>query len=72
MQIAERFSNGKSTSHLPSSAQVLALLASANADDATVQQAAEEQWTVKPRPAKGSETIRILVPVIYKISDHVR
>ena len=27
MQVAERFSNGKSTSHLPSSAKVLALLA---------------------------------------------
>ena len=41
MQVAERFSNGKSTSHLPSSAQVLALLAAGDADDATVQQAAD-------------------------------
>ena len=40
MQIAEHFANVQSTQHLPSSAQVLALLASANADDATVQQAA--------------------------------
>ena len=72
MQVADRFSNANSSSVLPSSAKVLALLAASDADDATVQQAAEEQWTVKPRPAKGSETIRVLVPVIYKISDHVR
>jgi len=37
MQEAERFSNLQSTGNLPSSAQVLALLASNNADDATVQ-----------------------------------
>jgi hypothetical protein len=47
MQIAERFSNHVSSSDLPSSAQVLALLASSGADDATVQQAADERWTVK-------------------------
>lgn len=47
MQIAKRFSNHNSSYELPSSAKVLALLAAANADDATVQQAAEEQWTVK-------------------------
>jgi hypothetical protein len=35
------------SSHLPSSAKVLALLAAANADDATVEQAAQERWTVK-------------------------
>ena len=38
MQVADRFSNTKSTSVLPSSAQVLALLAASDADDATVQQ----------------------------------
>lgn len=47
IQVADRFSNTKSTSRLPSSAQVLALLAAANADDAIVQQAAQERWTVK-------------------------
>ena len=47
MQVAERFVNWQSTANLPSSAQVLALLASTNADDATVRQAAEEKWTVK-------------------------
>jgi hypothetical protein len=47
MQVAERFANWQSTANLPSSAQVLALLASTNADDATVRQAAEEKWTVK-------------------------
>lgn len=47
MQVAERFSNHNSSYDLPSSAKVLALLASNNADDATVQQAAEEKWTVK-------------------------
>lgn len=59
MQVAERFSNGKSTFNLPSSAQVLALLASNNADDATVQQAAEEKWTVKQtRQRLGNERQR--------------
>jgi hypothetical protein len=46
MQVAERFSNWNSSSNLPSSAKVLALLASSGADDATVQQAADEHWTV--------------------------
>jgi hypothetical protein len=40
MQVAERFSNHNPSCDLPSSAKVLALLASNNADDATVQQAA--------------------------------
>jgi hypothetical protein len=39
-EVAEHFANRMLTSDLPSSAQVLALLASSNADDATVQQAA--------------------------------
>ena len=39
MRVAEHFSNRKSTFNLPSSAQVLALLASTNAADDTVQQA---------------------------------
>ena len=38
MQVAERFSNQNSSSDLPSSAKVLALLAAGDADDATVQQ----------------------------------
>lgn len=59
MQVAERFSNPNSSSYLPSSAKVLALLASSNADDATVQQAAEEQWTVKQtRQRLGNERQR--------------
>ena len=59
MQVAERFSNTNSSSYLPSSAKVLALLASTNADDATVQQAAEEQWTVKQtRQRLGNERQR--------------
>ena len=47
MKIGESFSDVQSTVHLPSSAQVLALLANADADEATVQQAGEEKWTVK-------------------------
>lgn len=47
MLVADRFSNVNSSCHLPSSAKVLALLAAANADDATVEQAAQEHWTVK-------------------------
>lgn len=46
MQVGRRFGNAQSTAHLPSSAQVLALLAANGADDATVQQAADERWTV--------------------------
>jgi hypothetical protein len=46
MHVAQRFSNLNSSLNLPSSAKVLALLASSGADDATVQQAAEERWTV--------------------------
>lgn len=46
MQVGRRFGNAQSTAHLPSSTQVLALLASSGADDATVQQAADERWTV--------------------------
>ena len=59
MQVAERFSNHNSSYDLPSSAKVLALLASNDADDATVQQAAEEQWTVKQaRQRLGNERQR--------------
>lgn len=59
MQVAERFSNTNLSSLLPSSAKVLALLASNNADDATVQQAAEEKWTVKQtRQRLGNERQR--------------
>ena len=46
MQVAERFSDLQSTGTLPSSAQVLALLAASGADDAMVQQAVDEDWTV--------------------------
>ena len=59
MQVAERFTNVQSTGHLPSSAQVLALLAASDADDATVQQAAEERWTVQETKRRlGSERQR--------------
>jgi hypothetical protein len=59
MAVAERFSNHNSSYDLPSSAKVLALLASTNADDATVQQAAEEKWTVKQaRQRLGNERQR--------------
>lgn len=47
MQVAERFSNWNSSSNLPSSAKVLALLAENNATDDVVAQAAQERWTVK-------------------------
>lgn len=47
MQVADRFSNFHSSGNLPSSAKVLAELAAGGADDATVQQAARECWTVK-------------------------
>jgi len=46
MLVADRFSNYHSSGDLPSSAKVLALLASSGAGDATVQQAADERWTV--------------------------
>jgi len=59
MQVAEKFSNLHSSVNLPSSAKVLALLASNNADDATVQQAADEHWTVKQtRQRLGNERQR--------------
>jgi hypothetical protein len=59
MQIAGHFVNSHSGGSLPSSAKVLALLASTKADDATVQQAAEENWTVKQtRQRLGSERQR--------------
>jgi hypothetical protein len=59
MQVAERFSNHNSSYDLPSSARVLALLASSGADDTIVQQAAKEQWTVKQtRQRLGNETQR--------------
>ena len=62
MQVAERFANRMLTSDLPSSAQVLALLAASGADDATVQQAADERWTVKQtRQRLGNERQRELV-----------
>ena len=46
MLVAEHFSNVNSSCHLPSSAKVLALLAVNDADDETVEQAAQERWTV--------------------------
>jgi hypothetical protein len=59
MHVAERFSNLNSSLNLPSSAKVLALLAAGGADDATVQQAADERWTVKQtRQRLGSERQR--------------
>lgn len=59
MQVGERFSNVNSSGHLPSSAKVLALLAASDADDATVQQAADERWTVKQtRQRLGNERQR--------------
>ena len=59
MQVGERFSNRMLTSDLPSSAQVLALLAASDADDDTVQRAAEERWTVKQtRQRLGNERQR--------------
>lgn len=78
MLVAEHFTNVKSTCHLPSSAQVLALLAAADADDATVQQAAEEQWTVKQtRQRLGNERQRERTLVqeamsVLKLSDEAR
>lgn len=78
MQIAERFSNVNSSGHLPSSAKVLALLAASDADDATVQQAAEEQWTVKQaRQRLGNERQRERTVVqealsVLKSSDEAR
>jgi len=59
MQVGERFANVNSSCDLPSSAKVLALLAAGGADDATVQQAAEERWTVKQtRQRLGTERQR--------------
>lgn len=78
MQVAERFSNWQLTANLPSSAQVLALLAASDADDATVQQAAEERWTVKQtRQRLGNERQRERTVVqealsVLKLSDEAR
>lgn len=78
MQVAERFSNHNSSYDLPSSAKVLALLAAANADDATVQQAAEERWTVKETKRRlGGERQRERTVVqealsVLKLSDEAR
>jgi hypothetical protein len=78
MQIGQRFSNVQSTEHLPSSAQVLAILAASDADDATVQQAAEEKWTVKQtRQRLGNERQRERTVVqqalsVLKLSDEAR
>ena len=47
MAVGKRFLNLGTSLNLPSSAEVLALLARSDADDATVEQAAEEKWTVK-------------------------
>jgi len=59
MQIAGHFVNSHSSGNLPSSAKVLAMLAASDADDATVQQAAEEKWTVKQtRQRLGNERQR--------------
>lgn len=59
MQVAEYFANHNSSYDLPSSARVLALLASANADDATVQHVAEQKLTVKQtRQLLGNERQR--------------
>lgn len=78
MQIADRFLNYHSSGNLPSSAKVLALLAAANADDATVQQAAEEQWTVnetKRRLGGQSQRERTVIDdamSVLKISEEAR
>jgi hypothetical protein len=78
MQVAERFTNWNSSSNLPSSAKVLALLAAANADDATVQQAAEERWTVQEAKRRlGNERQRQRTVVqealsVLKLSDEAR
>lgn len=59
MHVAEHFSNLNSSLNLPSSAKVLALLASTNADDATVQHVAEQKLTVKQtRQLLGNERQR--------------
>ena len=78
MAVADRFSNHKSTCDLPSSAQVLALLASTGADDATVQQAADERWTFKQtRQRLGNERQRERTVVqealsVLKLSEEAR
>jgi len=78
MQIAEHFVNVDPSHHLPSSAKVLSLLASSGADDATVQQAAEEKWTVKQtRQRLGNERQRERTVVqqalsVLKLSDEAR
>jgi hypothetical protein len=69
MKVAERFSNHKSTYDLPSSAQVLALLAASGADDATVEQAATEKWSVerakrelrRPRQPQPAEAMALSI-----------
>jgi hypothetical protein len=72
MKVAERFANANSDIHLPSSARVLALLAATSADDDTVQQAAQERWTVAetkrrvgrsgaPRPPQPTEALALSI-----------
>ena len=59
MAVGKRFLNQATSLDLPSSAEVLALLARSDADDATVQQASEEKWTVKQtRQRLGNERQR--------------
>lgn len=80
MNVAERFSNVNPSLHLPSSAKVLALLAESGADDATVQQAGEEGWTVaetkrrvaKPRgPREPKPTEALALSFIRKGADEL-
>jgi hypothetical protein len=59
MAVGKRFLNLGTSLNLPSSAEVLALLARSDANNATVQQAAEERWTVKQtRQRLGNERQR--------------
>lgn len=74
MAVAERFSNHNSSYDLPSSAKVLALLAASGADDATVEQAATEGWTVaetkerlrKPSSPRGPQPTEALALSIIR------
>lgn len=78
MAVGKRFLNLGTSLNLPSSAEVLALLARSDADDATVQQAAKERWTVEQtRRRLGNERQRERTIVqeamsVLKLSEEAR
>ena len=57
---------------LPKSATIAALYFSPSDPPRSFAQLSAELPLTARQPARASETIKILVPVIHKISDHIR